>query len=112
MEDARATASVTRVFIVDARRPRRVAGLTCPSRLRGSQSRWRTSRRRRQREFCVTCPIAAAEDVDEDEDEDEDEDGVLGGREGRRLEGVREDGRVDDADDENDASGCFLRGDM
>ena len=63
-------------------------------------------------EFCVTCPIAAAEDVDEDEDEDEDEDGVLGGREGRRLEGVREDGRVDGQRTRAAASGCFLRGHM
>ena len=104
---------MTRVFIVGrAASASGRGGSTCPPRLRGRSRAGGGRRGAHAGEFCVTCPIAAAEDVDEDEDEDEDEDGFWAGARGRRLEGVREDGRVDDADDENDASGCFLRGDM
>ena len=79
MEDARATAPVTRVFIVG-----RAASASGRGGFDVSVSAPRVAvaledvraAATPSGEFCVTCPIAAAED------EDEDEDGVLGGREG------------------------------
>ena len=86
MEDARATAPVTRVFIVG-----RAASASGRGGFDVSVSAPRVAvaledvraAATPSGEFCVTCPIAAAENVDEDEDEDED--GVLGGREGAEV---------------------------